>query len=145
MAASRSTVLVRNRRILSGAYSVMNSAVVIDTGTARASATSAIWNVYDSTAAMPNDPPWSGSHCVSVKNEKPATRKASMPCTVRNVPMRAMTIKVVEPAEVATARYTRSPLLRSTRILIRLSLGSSVVGSASATRLNGPPGVATSS
>jgi hypothetical protein len=51
----------------------------------------------------------------------------------------------VEPAEVATARYTRSPLLRSTRILIRLSLGSSVVGSASATRLNGPSGVATSS
>src|SRR6476659_810907 len=110
-AASTSTNEVSGRRSRAGAYSVTNSAVQIDTGTAITSAITAMMTVPTNAAHTPKCPN-SGCQTDRVKNPKPATRRALHARTERKIPIRTMSPNVSAPLARTTARKRRSEGLR---------------------------------
>ena len=102
-AASRSTREVIGRRSPRGAYSVMNRAAPIDSGTAMTRAMIAISTVPSSTAEMPNRP-LSGVQLCSVRKLHPAARSAGRARARRNAPISAISASVADAARRATSR-----------------------------------------
>jgi hypothetical protein len=106
-AAIRSTTVTSVRRSRRGAYSEMNSAVPVASGTATVIATSPTRTVPASTAAMPKLPA-SGSHRCVVRNPQPRARSASAARIARKKPTSAMTERTATALPRVTPRNARS-------------------------------------